>query len=32
MFGGGLVARLADGREVPVSRRQAGELRQRLGL
>ncbi len=31
-FAGGLVAKLADGREIPVSRRQAGELRARLRL
>jgi len=31
-FGGGLLARLTDRREVPVSRRQAGALRERLGL
>jgi two-component system LytT family response regulator len=31
-FGGGLLARLTDRREVPVSRRQAGTLRERLGL
>ncbi len=31
-FAGGLVAKLAYGREIPVSRRQAGELRARLRL
>ena len=31
-FAGGLVARLSDKRDVPVSRRQAGALRERLGL
>jgi DNA-binding LytR/AlgR family response regulator len=31
-FAGGLVARLTDKRDVPVSRRQAGALRERLGL
>ncbi|MFN2431408.1 MAG: LytR/AlgR family response regulator transcription factor [Gemmatimonadota bacterium] len=31
-FGGGLLARLSDGRKVPVSRRQAPELKARLRL
>jgi two-component system LytT family response regulator len=31
-FGGGMVARLSDRREVPVSRRQAATLKQRLGF
>ena len=31
-FAGGLVARLTDKRDVPVSRRQAGALRERLGI